>query len=1238
MRGTLFVIITKMATGHSRQEKTQISILSYFYFIFCNLKSKHCSNFAPKNFLPITERESTKNITINQLIQNQTSMKKLFLMLSLMMTGTAMMAQWTEPTHPVLPTPEFSQVVTDGETVQYFYNVEAKGFLLGANDWNTRTSVSAKKGFQMKVEENGEGENGLTTYYLRDYDEAHNAWNSIDCDGDLNCWVDGGGRAGDGMWNIVPAGDLTFYLTHEAVADQKWGVEKNLSNSRCFFNTDETKYGNVWAAVSAEAYEAFIADEEAFAAYDAQMVEYDSLMVQYKAAVALKNAIDNAKELYEGIDLSAQEAIYNAGTATAEELNATQESIKEVISEYVDSHIDFATIDKPMEITETIPYLLPGSDTELNTYWTREWTGNGTVGTFHMNTWSTEGNSDGTEMRTPFIEDWVGKGNILSNQKYYRNAQKVRPGVYKIMAKIRTYNESQGATENSGAYLYANNSRKALLEQTEGSLSGYYNGMLFYANDNFETYTIVTEDSLLTFGIMIENANFNWVAAKDFRIYFCGASLESYNYARENSDLMAPKYDLEEVYGEKALLTAYNQAYDAYENATTAEEINAAYKLLGEQADAVQASVLAYTTYAELVNGYVAGISSGEYDYNGDLWAEFCDYVQSEMENTIEKGELDAESIDAKATALKKQFEEAVKASISEGDDCTSMLTNPSFKDGFNGWTKADGSKPNGNENCGLDICKNVEVYENTVDVQQTINDVPDGIYAISCQAFERPAGNGGYDGSETSKVYLFMNDFKTPVQNICKDAMPEETAENQVNCYSGEGTGAWPYDYNVDGYGWVPNSVDGASYAFAAGRYVQTTYGLVEGGKMTIGLTSNGVKAHWVLWANFKLTYAGKTPEAVSAVLESILPNIEEYYENCTADNLITDPAAQALNAAISEAQNAMNGEDGEAMFQTLVALNKAYAAAQENEIAVASIQNIYDVLGSETLDMIDEIESDEYTTLYEEYDEIISDELYLEYTTEELNAFVEKVNAFIKTVADAHIVWEAEQVYEEIADLISDASDEEPVDLTDYIVNASLDNGNADGWTLNMISAANCQYQGASYSRQGEDEDDYTSISGFLESWRSTGDGVCVQADIYQSLMLPAGTYKLGADMIASKQNDATAEVTGVYLYAGDNDLAISTGNGLPEHFDLIFKLTEEKNLIKIGFRSEEGGNANWIAADNFTLEAYGAKSNINPTAIENIATEAKKNIFTLTGVRITKANKPGLYIINGKKMVVK
>ncbi len=1121
----------------------------------------------------------------------------------------------------------------------YIYNVEGNAFLCGSNAWGTQTSILPEGLLYVVTYDETAGGYSLKT------SSGEKAGKYLFRDNEAGCFIDMGTQ-GHEYWNITKNGQ--YYRIRSAANDDKWGADTYDNYETTFFGwsgastiidanipADKEGAGLDWAFVSQEEYNSWKA-------------KWDAVKPALDASALLATALKNAAECA-GLDTAAETAVYKNADSSADELNAAAESVNQKINDWKKAQ---ASVDNPQDMTSSI--VNPNFDGIKFDGWKGSSFGAGGATDecgerFNMDydTWQViEGlpagiyrvNVNAFYRAGSIANDWNTK-----DDPSYRHAKLYAvSGEDSLNVNIRSLSSvSTDRTDLGGAVIgenyYAPNSMQDFVRFENAGI------------DMDNTIMLPVMDGKLKIGVVKKDNSQtdNWTITDTWRLTYYGGALDAYKMWSEDviatiaGDLQ--DFITEDTYYCRAEIANFQAALQAAREATTPEEIHKNTMAMTEVTQRALASINSYNAYKALVDKYVEGINSGEYDYNGDLWDEFVDLVLAEEENTLKPGELTGEEIAAKAVELEDMFEAAVKASINEGDDCTDMLKNPSFAEGFNYWTNSKGATPVGNQNCGLDICKNVEVYDNVVDVQQVVEGVPDGIYALTCQAFERPAGNGSFDGTEASKVFLFMNDFKTPVQNICKDAMPEDQAEDKVNCYITEETGAWPYDYNVEGYGWVPNSVDGASYAFAAERYYQTVYGLVEGGKMTIGLTSNGQKAHWVLWAKFKLVYEGKSAKAVSNVLSVVLPGIEEYYDANKDENL-TDPAASALANAIAEAQDAMNGTDGDAMYQALIDLNAAYAAAQENAKVVAGIEPVYTKLGGDANNKCEEMSDDALLDECNKYYNDIEDQKYLELTTEELSAYIDEINAFIEKVDKAYTTWQQEDKYTRIAEAVAGADDKDPAELTEFLVNPDMSDGTANGWTLDLTTYTNKGYQANSAYTGAETELNgapYTpECNQFIEVWRSGNSPIL--GNIYQEILLPAGTYKLGADIIATWQGGSKQDTKDCFLFAGGSHMEVATGNGAPEHFELVFKVAEDKTLVRLGINCSETTTANWLAADNFTLTAYGTNSALGENgtvdAINGIATEAARNIYTITGVRVSNLNKAGLYIINGKKVLVK
>ena len=105
--------------------------------------------------------------------------------------------------------------------------------------------------------------------------------------------------------------------------------------------------------------------------------------------------------------------------------------------------------------SETSPANISGLIHTSN-YWTLgDWTIEG-GNTFEVNTWSHEGEKDGSGMIIPFIQDWVGSGTNAANATISHTVSHLIPGIYEVSGLIRVLNEAGGGITPSGATLFAN--------------------------------------------------------------------------------------------------------------------------------------------------------------------------------------------------------------------------------------------------------------------------------------------------------------------------------------------------------------------------------------------------------------------------------------------------------------------------------------------------------------------------------------------------------------------------------------------------------------------------------------------------------------------------------------------------------------------------------------------------------------------------------------------------------------
>lgn len=1097
-------------------------------------------------------------------------MKKSLILLAALLVSSMGFAQWVKPAAPK---------ATDmnlGDTL-YLYNVEAGQFFAQGNDWGTRASVSYDSGNKVvfSVEEGVDPTEGI--YIFGDVLTNGNV-NSLDCSDFGGIWVDGAGRAGDGMWTYKKEGDY-YTIANTNVPTGNFGVaeifEGKTGNTRCWiYDAAQTyTYDNNGEDVTAPKFSGAFWDKWIFVA----AADYEAVLPalqNYGAAMALKAALDKAKADYPAADFSSVEAVYNNTASVKKELQEAQAQIDPIIAEY---KATLASFDNPADITDLI-----GDGSKFDP-WTQTFTGEGDLGDKATNTWSTEANNgaDGTDMVTPFCQVWKGAGTLLSDQKITQTLKDLAPGLYKFTANVRVYSEAEKLKQFEGVKMFFGNDSIDLQAETPLHYSG--NKSVLWKDGGFSIIAIVEEAGDIELGFDIKGANFNWISFKQTSLTYYGNEDVVANSAKLAKQA-ASFEKLEDVAANPKLVQAYNDAVDAVDAAAAVSDVKAAIAAAKAAQIAVEENEKAYVTLYAKFDVWANYLIINE-GLSGETWNEFCDFMEGEDEiegyptpnPTViidnEDYPLLTPEINDYIKKVDSLYSRAVATSLTPGADCTDMIVNPSFSTGdFTGWTYKEGKLGD----------KNVECYEQVVDIYQVVKDVPDGIYSVSVQAFERPAGNKNYDGSEPSKVFLFMNEFQTPVMNIVKDAMPEAEAVDSVNCliHSGDAQAPnWPCDYlgTTDGYEWgyVPNSVTGARFAFEAGRYTQKVYGLVEGGEMKLGLTSNGVKAHWVLWANFKLIYEGKTEEALVPVLEGLIETMENFLED-NADNM-NNVALAALQDAIAAAGEAYKSTDVDVLWEGVIAANKAMTDARVNvnvyQAFVAAVEEM-----NETADSYYDEASPKAQTAFDGMKDVVADDL----TAEEIDALtikVKDVTALLKIPA------------------YDNASDATPVDMTSVIVNNGFETGNLEGWTNSGTIEGQAQNNDSFDNKQG---------TWYGEKWHVNG-----TVDMNQTVAhLPAGTYDITAYVYSS--------ATDCVLYANDGSVAVTT-SGL---YTVTVKLEEGADL-KFGVSWSDSGDK-WTCMDEFTLTYYGTASEKEETStdideVESAAKAVPVAIFNAAGAQV-------------------
>ena len=1138
-------------------------------------------------------------------------------------------ATWEKPT-----VTNFVEMADDGETTQYLYNVGAKGFLAGHNDWNTRASVAEYgDSIRMKALEDG-------AYNLCCYPAAYtnkNKWLYVSANSWDAQWVDAGvndsNYPGTSTWVVEKQDNGSYKITNTGVgqdgikdADDNavnpstlipgaWGVCATATgaenNTRCYFYNAEYLYVPEVDGEKMDPELAFPAgapfwDEWQFVSV-AEYEAYKEKAAIYLAAENLKAQIESAME--KGIEASAladEFEVYNNTSSSIEELKKAADAAYDK-GRWVEIAEYFENIEEGEK--NDVSGVFTNSDFSSGNAngWDITYTANSTAASNIGYQGASYTNGDVTI--SGFIEAWKADPDHLGDGSITQTIPGLPAGKYTLAVDAIANAQWLGGAHPDNVQLFA-----------QASLDGkeYYTAVATNNEkpEHFE-FTFIHTGGSMTLGLRVINSAeaqtpVNWIAMDNLQLFYYGAVADDPDKVLLDDAIAAMKEKQDPDADAMEEVIAYTGDKKAYVEAIeSAEEISAnggdymaAQDAMNAAYEQLQKSIKAYETFKafnEKVVEQMDNFSGTKFEGISD---ELGDNIQ-EWEEAYEEQTYTIEQIDELDGIMSKMVNDYVSQYLEAGDDITFMIKNPDFDTDFSGW-QTDGARPawgglDQGENT-LDVgipaptSGNAEVYHAKFAMFQTIKNMPAGIYQFSCQAFERDDSGKGIE----TFLYAVVNDEeqRSAVPNQ-HDYATEEKLYDQ---------GSWPSDAEWEGK-WVPNGMQGAYYHFAhtiegndAPDYTtKLNIILNEQTDLTFGIKciSDG---DWVIFDNFKLTYLGGGVDVYLTIINEKLAELNAFVtaneDNVGAD--VTDGLA-ALEAGVA----ALDTE--EACKAYIAKIDEAIAYAKKSAELYPQAEDIVNQLETAK----DEEEANPVIAAEaSEYLETIADNLgNRELTVAELEAVIEKASSLMGEL--------------KVPANYAEASDENPVDMTQVITNPSFEDG-LNGWTY---------YQGSDTRSADNSNGTYTIDNAdgayIFNTWNSSApaDGYYV-SQVVKSL--PAGTYELQAILASDNNNiiDLTANGEGMPFVMGP---AKQNGN----ISNIIFKL-EEKGDVTI-----KASSMSWFKADDFRLTYYGNESDKEVTGIEEteIANTANGNapMYNLAGQQVGKDYK-GIVIVNGKKLYIK
>lgn len=210
---------------------------------------------------------------------------------------------------------------------------------------------------------------------------------------------------------------------------------------------------------------------------------------------------------------------------------------------------------------------------------------------YYINSWSTEGNNDGSEFKVPFFEYWTDNGNSLG-EKTMTATMNVAPGNYAISAWVRVRIKDGAEAPAAGITLQGNDGEA--VNVADGAQVGTSQ---FYLK-NVEATATVGEDGVLAikFIVAAEN-NISWLSFKNvkFESVIDKTALET-----AITDAKTAAEALTSARAKAYLDAAIAAAETVVAEAKTQDEIDAAVTALNEKvAIAKEAEAYKFGQYAQ---------------------------------------------------------------------------------------------------------------------------------------------------------------------------------------------------------------------------------------------------------------------------------------------------------------------------------------------------------------------------------------------------------------------------------------------------------------------------------------------------------------------------------------------------------------------------------------------------------------------------------------------------------------
>lgn len=1097
----------------------------------------------------------------------------------------------------------------------YIMNVEAGQYLNAGVVWFSWATSAAldDKGCAFEFTDNVTDNATRWTFTNR---ESHNgkfvfiSGTGTDADGEMH--VDGGSanewalnKLANGNYTIAPIG---------AEKEGFWGWKGA--------NAQFPNAVNCYIQEGAGAIEwIFVTAEEKTAKAEAMAI--------YKSAVKLGEALADIKAAYPTADVSAEQAVYNNESSTKQELDDATAAVAakkaKAIAEEAEKN---ASADKPMDMTGLI--VNPTFD-KVNDF--TGWTGGFGAG--------------GT---TSTCAEMYNK-----NYNAYQEMKDMPKGVYKVSvdgfyragSTSADFSATKLGTDNNAMVYGANMVEGAEADVATSPIMHLFSGIepgehfdldgtslggtkledgdnVYYAANSMKDFTnyngttanvekpfykgntvmFPATDGTLRIGVKKEvQIDTDWTIVDNFALTYYGNGADAWtlliNDTKNNQSIAA------DALISASVKTAFEQAVAAT-SATDYESYKAAVAAIEAAKKVADENVAKWNAYKELSDKALQILNDP--NYNGVPETETLNKARIAANKDIKELTLSTEELTAKLAAFQAAYDAASEATPAGTDVTDKFIVNNDFSKGWTGWEHS-GTGGNVAANAGA---KCAEAWNSAnFDIHQDIQNAPAGVYQVKVQGFYRYLrGDNAWlayyneDGSKKEEpvdvikktpAMIYLNDATTNMANVF------DYQKENGSLYTTTGDLA-PYVDPLAAY-WYPNDMTAAGQAFDQDAYMVDAVGLVakKGDPLRIGVKGNSNQGgdSWAIFTRFRLVYQGFKAEIIQPELEKLLPELEEALSDGKVMGF--DVYSEAMEL-LATAGDAMESGDGKTMFDLLAQVYPMVTKVAESKALFAQLAekavDIENAMGEYT-----ETASEEAMTaageLMGEIQDMTAEQT--EATDQDAKDKMALVASVIKKLA--------------IPNNLAEASLDNPIDMTGFIVNPSFETGNTDGWE--QISGTGTQQFGAQSNDSFGKSGNY-----YAERWHAAGN-LDMKQDVTE---LPSGTYVLSVDGHASN---------GAVLYANAEETEFAEAEPAAPALNQVAVFINEGEAITIGVKGTLTGDT-WLCVDNFQLACIALGEDKVAEWKENTSVEDVQAAKAAKAVKVAKILKQGkIFIVKDGKV---